>query len=119
MAGRLSNEHAVRRQAAALRRPLLLARVVLWIHVVDYEGAHALHLNHRLPFEPSVVVHLRIHVPERSGRHGVAFRRVEGVAHPEMERAGDVREGLARRMPVRCNTVSVRSFYTNHEESLL
>src|SRR5438094_10050912 len=102
-----------RRQAAALRRPLLLAWVVLWIHVVDHEGAHALHLNHRLPFEPGVVVHLRIHVPERSGRHGVAFRGVEGVAHPEVERAGNVRERLARRMTVRCDTVTVRHYASN------
>src|ERR1700722_18224308 len=94
-------------------KDLLLARVVCGIDIVKLQGRAAVNLHDDFAGSHRVVMHVGIEIGEAAGRERPHLVFVEGVSHPNLERARDDRDVLAQGMPVGRDAISVWHFQTN------
>src|SRR5215208_6475567 len=80
--------------------PLLLLRIVSWVHIYDVERALALNLENGAAFRPGEVAHLRGHVGEPAGLEFLALGLVEPFSHSEAKVARDDGHLLGLRVAV-------------------
>src|SRR5262249_49761825 len=85
---------------------LFLPWIVGGVDVRDGEGPDAVYLDRHGRFREEVMMHLRRQPNDPAGARGLQLRVVPRIAHAERGGAGQHRDVLVGRMPVRRDLVS-------------
>src|SRR5437899_9984007 len=88
-------------------------RIVARLHVREEERSFAADLEDRLTASRGIVMRVRRCRNETAGRQRLRLAHVDGVAHPDQERARQHGDVLVRRMKMRRELVTLRQMQPN------